>query len=187
MTEAERRIPGTVETEHLLIVPLTAEEFAARRADPAIDPELADAMDELSQRMEENPPSSFGWLTNREIILKETGKVVGSIAYMSDPKEDEEHLLEIGYSIDAPYRCRGYATEALTALSAVGLQDPDAVGMIAGVEIGNEPSRRVLKKCGYRRTDRSRKIGIEIWKKMKKDVPGQCFFARILKKKGSLR
>lgn len=170
---------GILETERLRIVPLSREAFAQKRAREGLDPDLAAAMDELSERMADSPEDSFDWLTDREMIRKEDGVCVGSIAYMSDPNYDEERLIEIGYSVDPEYRCRGYATEALAAMTEAGLLTPCADGMIAGVEIGNKPSRRVLRKCGYKRTDRSDVIGIEIWKRLKKDTRKRFLWKRL--------
>lgn len=93
---------------------------------------------------------------------------------MSDPETDEEGLLEIGYETLLPYRGQGYATEALGAMCRAGLSLCACRGMIAGVELSNPASARVLEKCGFVCTDRSERLGLAIYRREKDKKEKRC-------------
>lgn len=56
---------------------------------------------------------------------------------------------EIGYWLGAAHWGRGYATEALIAMTTYGLEQLDLVRIQAGVFEWNQASMRVLSKAGY--------------------------------------
>jgi RimJ/RimL family protein N-acetyltransferase len=62
--------------------------------------------------------------------------------------------VEIGYGLVASRRGRGYATEAVRALTAFAVGRPDVTEVVATVDPGNLASIRVLEKVGF--TERSR-------------------------------
>lgn len=167
---------GILLTERLVIRPLTEEEFL--RALHAEQAACAAALEnggeapqavlaELWERYRENKKNRFSFFTNRILQKKDDGAAVGSIAFMSDPETDEEGLLEIGYETLFPYRGQGYATEALGAMCRAGLSLCACRGMIAGVELSNPASARVLEKCGFVCTDRSERLGLAIYRREK--------------------
>ena len=99
-------IHDTLYTKRLRIVPLDQEHFAARKAAAAAAAahdeqaqNLYDAMQELPERATADDAAHFWWYTNREIYLHETNEYLGSIALMSAPDTDPEHLVEVGYSL----------------------------------------------------------------------------------------
>lgn len=59
------------------------------------------------------------------------------------------NALELGYWIGAPYRGRGFATEAARAVIAHTFAARAAPAVAAGCRITNLASRRVLEKCGF--------------------------------------
>ncbi|MFJ6567287.1 GNAT family N-acetyltransferase [Streptomyces sp. NPDC091292] len=75
------------------------------------------------------------------------GDVIGSAAVYGPPEERE-----VTYWIDRAYWGRGVATAALRALLAEETVRP----LYARVAADNAGSRRVLEKCGFRITERTR-------------------------------
>jgi ribosomal-protein-alanine N-acetyltransferase len=75
--------------------------------------------------------------------------VVGSIGFFGPPRpaDDGTPEVEVGYGLVEDARGVGYATEALTAMTAVA----EAAGarVRASVRPDNEASIRVLAKCGF--------------------------------------
>lgn len=174
---------GILQTRRLVIRPLTEEEFlralhAERAACAAAiesggEPPQA-VLAELWERYRENKKNRFSFFTNRILQKKDDGTEVGSIAFMSDPETDEEGLLEIGYETLLPYRGQGYATEALAEMCRAGLSLCACRGMIAGVELSNPASARVLEKCGFVCTDRSERLGLAIYRREKDEKEKRC-------------
>jgi RimJ/RimL family protein N-acetyltransferase len=75
--------------------------------------------------------------------------VVGSIGFFGPPQpaDDDTPEVEVGYGLVEDARGLGYATEALTAMAAAA----EAAGarLRASVAPTNQPSIRVLAKCGF--------------------------------------
>lgn len=103
----------------------------------------------LKQRIE-NP--AFGPWSIRAIGLKETGEVIGNINchHMPMPFQlgDETSLaVEIGYTIFAPWRRRGFAAEAIGGFcgwaTSVGVE-----AIILSIAPGNAASRGLAEKLG---------------------------------------
>ena len=98
------------------------------------------------------PPASeeaerFGvWV----VIERESGSVVGDIGFKGPP--DDTGTIEIGYSIVADWRRRGYAKEAAAGLVGWALTQPDVRTIVAATDPGNEPSMRTLEAVGFHRT-----------------------------------
>ncbi|MFI1170084.1 GNAT family N-acetyltransferase [Streptomyces melanogenes] len=92
-----------------------------------------------------------GWLGehgHRLIIEGDSGLVVGSIGLFRPPSEG---TVEIGYGLVPSRRDRGYATEATRALADFALTVPDVHTVVAGAELSNPASVRVLEKAGFHR------------------------------------
>ena len=66
---------------------------------------------------------------------------------------DEAGRVEIGYGLAAPFRGQGIGTEAVRALVDWLVTQPDVRVVTASVEVGNEPSRRLLERLGFTLTD----------------------------------
>ena len=74
------------------------------------------------------------------------GTHVGELSFkgMSD-----EGMVEVGYGIVPEFRCRGYATEAVSAVSKWAVKEPLVRSVEAECEIDNTASKRVLLKSGF--------------------------------------
>ncbi|MGW7660184.1 GNAT family N-acetyltransferase [Streptomyces sp. NPDC054756] len=81
------------------------------------------------------------------LVRREDGLAVGGIGFHGAP--DEEGRVEIGYDLVEGARGRGYATEALDALSRWALARDDVHSLCATVEEDNVPSQRVVERAGY--------------------------------------
>ncbi|MDQ7798769.1 MAG: GNAT family N-acetyltransferase [Candidatus Edwardsbacteria bacterium] len=87
------------------------------------------------------------------VELKQTGELIGHVGF-----SPAENSVEIGYAIEEKLQGKGYATEAVRAMSgwAVGeLGLPEILGIVAG---GNAKSCRVLEKAGYSLVEEKEKI-----------------------------
>lgn len=83
---------------------------------------------------------------HRQIVERASGQVIGGIGFHSLPHDG---LVEVGYGIAAPSRRGGYATEALAALLADAWSHPDIRLVVAGTDVGNVASQRVLARAGF--------------------------------------
>lgn len=87
------------------------------------------------------------------MVLKDTREVVGSIGLMLGEKshlqlpEDEG---EIGYWIGVPFWGQGLMPEAVRELMRYGFKELKLHTIWCGYYEGNQKSRRVQEKCGFR-------------------------------------
>lgn len=95
------------------------------------------------------------------VVLKETGKPVGSVGIMrkghgSAPIGNSE--AEIGYWIGVPYWGQGLIPEAVRELLRRCFEELSCTGVWCGYYNGNEKSKRVQEKCGfvYHHTERDK-------------------------------
>lgn len=99
------------------------------------------------RQMREDPDSA-PWLL-RAIVLTDAAAMIGHIGFHEPP--DERGFVEVGYSVVAERRRRGYAREAVKALfewaSARGVN-----GFRASVGPWNEPSLRLIAQFGFHQT-----------------------------------
>ena len=80
------------------------------------------------------------------IVRREDGLVIGEIGFVGPPREG---AVTIGYAIVPSARRRGYATEAIVALSEWALAQPDVSEVRAQTLPDNEPSVRALLRAGF--------------------------------------
>ncbi len=138
-----------LETERLVLLPQSM--AAARALLAGADPGLplaegyphADSLDALRMQVEHGGPDDGGWF----VTLAEDGRVVGDCGTFGPP--DDDGRVEIGYGLAAPFRGRGLGTEAVRALVDWLVTLPDVREVTASVEVGNEPSRRLLATLGF--------------------------------------
>ncbi|MET9965167.1 GNAT family N-acetyltransferase [Streptomyces sp. NPDC006356] len=81
------------------------------------------------------------------LVRREDGLAVGGMGFHGVP--DEEGRAEVGYDLVEGARGRGYASEALTALSEWALARDDVDLLRATVEADNLPSQAVATRAGY--------------------------------------
>lgn len=86
-------------------------------------------------------------------VLKETGQPVGSAGLMIGKNSNivlPETEAEIGYWIGVPYWGKGLIPEAVCELLRHGFEDLELSKIWCGYFDGNEKSKRVQEKCGFR-------------------------------------
>lgn len=95
-------------------------------------------------------PSIRQWLGRAIVFVGEDGDrhVVGSIGFHGPP--DSEGRLEIGYSIDPPYRRRGFASEAIGALLDWAHARYGIDRFVASISPGNQASLRLASHFGFK-------------------------------------
>lgn len=83
------------------------------------------------------------------VVLKETGKLFGTIGIIADPKRQNNKSRMIGYAIGEDYWGKGFTTEAVQAVLNFGFEELELDLISAYCYPDNERSKRVLKKCGF--------------------------------------
>ena len=94
-------------------------------------------------------PSIRVWLGRAMVLTADDGtrRVVGSIGFHGPP--DEQGRLEVGYSVDPPYRRRGYASESVKALFDWAHREHGIKRFIASISPDNEPSLSLTAAYGF--------------------------------------
>ena len=90
-------------------------------------------------------PEQWEWYAIWMIELKD-GTHVGELCFKGI---DEKGAVEIGYGISEDYQGRGYAAEAVCAVTDWALRQPGVSCITAETEEDNTASQRVLKKAGF--------------------------------------
>ncbi len=94
----------------------------------------------ILRQYREREPSSYG------IVLKATGRVIGTIGFMSYSQENS--TVEVGYSLARSAWNQGYMTEALRAVLRLSFEDMRIHRVEAQHEVDNPASGAVMRKCG---------------------------------------
>jgi RimJ/RimL family protein N-acetyltransferase len=139
-------LPDELATERLRLPLWTAADVAAMRGGSRLPGWHAqfpreDDLDAASMWREGDPWSS------RSIVVE--GLAVGSIGFYGPPEPALDGLpeVEVGYGLVDDARGRGFATEAVTAMVAAA--EREGARVRASVRPDNQPSIRVLAKCGF--------------------------------------
>lgn len=133
-----------IDSARLWMAPRTLTEMEAVRARET-DPEMFKAYGEMLDLMRAQPGKEE-YTCDWKICLPD-GTVIGGAGFKGAP--DNNGDVEIGYGIDEAYRCHGYATEAVGAMTKWALTQPGVRRVLAQTEPGNTISQRVLQKCGF--------------------------------------
>lgn len=83
------------------------------------------------------------------IVLKETGKVIGSIGYEEDPIRKVERCRELGYALGEDQWGKGLMTEAAKAVLRYGFSQMNLSLISIYHNPLNRRSGRVVEKCGF--------------------------------------
>ncbi len=83
------------------------------------------------------------------IVLKESGKMIGTIGLVDDPKRENPGAKMLGYAISDQHWGRGYMTEAVCGVLRHGFKQCGLMLISAYCYPENQRSQRVLKKCGF--------------------------------------
>ena len=155
----------TIRTPRLELVSMTVAEMralqekdmpAASREAGAIVPEgLADDLvDFLRYRLAQldADPAIRQWLGRLMVLTDENGerRAIGTIGFHGPP--DDQGRLEVGYRVEAPYRRRGYAREAVRALFDWAASAHGIRRFVASVSPDNEPSLSLVAGFGFVQT-----------------------------------
>lgn len=90
---------------------------------------------------------SFMWV----ITLKDEPKLIGTIVYWNIVKEKDQ--AEIGYEMLPQYHGKGIMHEALLKVIDFGFKTLGLKTIVAEPKSNNQPSVKLLKKCGFLKTD----------------------------------
>jgi ribosomal-protein-alanine N-acetyltransferase len=108
--------------------------------------EFSDAQQIFARSLERSPELS-GWL-HWYWVLRDGNILIGSGGFGGKP--DHNGKVEIGFSIVDSYHGFGLATEAVHGLVSWIEKQPKVRRIVAAAVYGNDASRRVLHKCGFR-------------------------------------
>ena len=84
------------------------------------------------------------------IVLKEMGLPIGSISLHHNDLTEKEDEAELGYWLGVPYWGQGIMTEAAGELLRHAFEDLHLARIWCGYYEGNEKSKRVQEKLGFR-------------------------------------
>ena len=130
-----------------------AEELYPLAADPAVGPiagwpphkSLEESRDIIRSVL--NGPETYA------VCLKEDGRVIGSVGlHLKGHTDltDRADECELGYWIGKPFWGHGYMTECAREMLRHAFEDLGMRSVWCGYYDGNERSRRVQEKCGFR-------------------------------------
>jgi RimJ/RimL family protein N-acetyltransferase len=103
--------------------------------------DTADALRPLAEHGGPGPaPGTF--------LIGVDGLLVGECGWLSGP--DDAGEVEIGYGLAGSARGRGLGTEAVGILAAWVESQPGVRRILADALVGNEASRRLLERLGFR-------------------------------------
>lgn len=143
----------TVETERLIIRPMTKEDIPALKEwlpDKILytywgkSPSKAELNPELLFEKEEKPTKSF----HLGIAVKETNKVIGDIwVYLIE----KDRMASVAIRLSKSFQGKGYGTESLSAMTRFCFENTELQRLQAEVDVRNISSGRMFEKCGYKR------------------------------------
>lgn len=152
MTEPAPSLPERIQTERLRLIPLSradADDMLAGRRQDRWHPAYPRKDDVDAASLVTADGGSDATWGPRHVVLGH--QAVGSIGCFGPPVAADDGVpeTEVGYGLVADVRNRGIATEALRAL--VVETDHAGVRLRASVAPDNQPSLKVLARCGFTR------------------------------------
>lgn len=105
-----------------------------------------DAIEKIQQQYKE-----FG-IGRWAVILKETNEFIGwsGIKFIQYEINNRQNFYELGYRFIEKHWGKGYSTEAATAFVKYAFDEMKVEALYAYADEGNETSRKVLEKLGFR-------------------------------------
>ena len=91
-----------------------------------------------------------------QLVRSSDAMVVGDIGFHGPPSRGRS--VTVGYGLAPGARGQGYATEALRAVVAWALAQPEVTSVEADTTHANLPSQRVMERAGMRCYDRSEQL-----------------------------
>lgn len=145
-----------LETKRLILRPWEEEDAAALylyASDPRVGPAAGWPVHTSVENSREIIRNVLAVPETYAVVRKETGEPVGSVGLMLPPEGNipmEPGEAELGYWIGVPYWGRGLIPEASEELLRHGFEELDLHTIWCGYFQGNEKSRRVQEKLGFR-------------------------------------
>jgi len=146
----------TLETTRLILRPweeTDAEELFRFAADPAVGPSAGWPPHTGVENSREIIRNVLRVPETYAIVWKQTGTPIGSIGLKMGEATDltrAEDECELGYWLGVPYWGRGIVPEAAEELLRRAFEELGMKKIWCGYYDGNEKSRRVQEKCGFR-------------------------------------
>lgn len=154
-------------SDRLALIPMTpafleaclagAREEASRMLGYTVPRAWLNERDLMQLRLDQmfRDPALEAWLL-RAVVLRAEGVMIGHIGCHTAPEPEylQEYApagVEIGYTIFAPYRRRGYASEAFGALIEWAHRERGVPQFVVSISPENEPSRRMATRFGFRK------------------------------------
>lgn len=103
------------------------------------------------------------------MVLADPRTVIGTCGIKQAP--DENGCVEVGYSVLEAFRCRGFASEAVTALMHLAFAR-GASEVAAETFPSLAPSLRVMQKCGMTKIGEGSEPGTVRYSKRLRENPG---------------
>jgi putative acetyltransferase len=83
------------------------------------------------------------------IVLIDSGKMIGSIGLIDDPRRNNPHAMMLGYAMSEHYWGKGLMTEAAQAIIKRAFHELPIDIISCTCYSFNSRSRRVIEKCGF--------------------------------------
>ena len=142
-----------LETERLLLRPWCesdAEECFKYAKDPRVGPTAGWPAHTSVEKSRHFIKSFLMEPETYAIVLKETGLLIGSIGLHRNDLAEKEDEMELGFWIGVPYWGRGLAPEAAKEMIRHAFKDLHLNRLWCGYYDGNEQSKRVQEKLGFK-------------------------------------
>lgn len=146
----------TLETERLLLRPLTTNDAESAFLNWTSDPDIAKFM---RWELHSNISETFEWLVSEEtliesdsvynwgFVLKETGELIGSGGLVFI---ESKNMYELGYNIMKKYWNQGFTTEAAKVIIDFGTNELNQRQFYCCHAKDNPSSGKVMTKVGFR-------------------------------------
>ena len=143
-----------IETDRLLLRPWAesdAEALYEYAKDPRVGPDAGWKEHTSIQNSREIIRTVLSLEGTFAITLKGEGVPIGSIGFFRPTECGGDGDLEIGYWIGVPFWGKGYVPEAVKELMRICFEERGCPKVWCAHYMGNDKSRRVIEKCGFRR------------------------------------
>lgn len=133
-----------IKTKRMFLQPMSDEEIEKLIAATESD-ELRTAYGEMLSGCKSDP-ANRSWFAPWRMTLKDNDTYIGDLAFKGPAREN---AVEIGYGILPGYEGKGYAAEAVQAMTQWAFGNSEVVFVEAETAPDNKASQRVLEKCGF--------------------------------------
>ena len=143
----------TLETPRLLLRPFRDEDAPALydyARDPRVGPPAGWKPHESEAERLRIIRTVFAAPHTFALVEKESGRVIGPAGFTGRTRGGAERSDELGYALRHDRWGRGLMTEACRRLIVYGFEEMDLAAIWCTHYDGNDRSRRVIEKCGFR-------------------------------------